>query len=156
MTDTIRITIRALTARDRATWAQMRAALWPEESIAAHRRAIDEILADPECWSFIAEGEDGAALGFAEVALRKYANGCDSRPVSFLEGIWVAPQTRRQGIGKHLLAHIEAFLVAKGFRELGSDTPIDNRLSQDAHRGWGFAETERVVYFRKGLGGDES
>ena len=44
-------------------------------------------------------------------------------------------------------------LAEKGFREIGSDTPLDNRASQDAHRGWGFAETERVVYFRKGLAG---
>jgi aminoglycoside 6'-N-acetyltransferase I len=38
---------------------------------------------------------------------------------------------------------------------LGSDTPLANIASQDAHRSWGFAETERVVYFRKGLGADE-
>lgn len=149
------VAIRALTMRDRAAWAEMRAALWPEESIAAHDSAIDEILGDPDCWSFIVEGEDGAALGFAEVALRKYANGCESRPVPFLEGIWVAPAARRQGVGKRLIAWIEAFLAAKGFRELGSDTPLANIASQDAHRGWGFAETERVVYFRKRLGADK-
>ena len=147
------VTIRELTARVRAAWAQMRAALWPEESLDAHQSAIDEILGDPDYWGFIARREDGASLGFAEVALRKYANGCDSRPVPFLEGIWVAPAARRQGIGKRLVARIEAFLAEKGFREIGSDTPLDNRASQDAHRGWGFAETERVVYFRKGLAG---
>src|SRR6185312_11027041 len=102
------VTIRELTARDRAAWAQMRAALWPEESLDAHQSAIDEILGDPDYWGFI---------------------------------------------GKRLVARIEAFLAEKGFREIGSDTPLDNRASQDAHRGWGFAETERVVYFRKGLAG---
>ena len=69
----------------------------------------------------------------------------------FLEGIWVRPKFRRQGIGARLIRHIEAFLVSQGFRELGSDTQIDNLESQIAHRAWGFSETERVVYFRKDL-----
>jgi aminoglycoside 6'-N-acetyltransferase I len=43
------------------------------------------------------------------------------------------------------------FLASRGYRELGSDALIDNSASHAAHRGWGFAETERVVYFRKSL-----
>jgi aminoglycoside 6'-N-acetyltransferase I len=89
------------------------------------------------------------AAGFAEVAVRSYANGCETHPVPFLEGIWVDPQFRRQGIGRQLLAHAQAFLVVRGFRELGSDSEIDNHASHAAHRSWGFSETERVVYFRK-------
>jgi aminoglycoside 6'-N-acetyltransferase I len=130
----------------------MRAALWPEEDAAAHARGIDALLARDDAWGFIVEAANGAAVGFAEVAIRPYANGCDSAPVAFLEGIWVAERARRDGIGAQLIAHIEAFLLVRGFRELGSDTPLDNLASQDAHRRWGFAETERVVYFRKRLG----
>ncbi|HEY1504826.1 MAG TPA: GNAT family N-acetyltransferase [Stellaceae bacterium] len=129
----------------------MRVALWPEEDAEAHGRGIDALLARGDAWGFIAEIE-GAAAGFAEVAIRPYANGCDSQPVAFLEGIWVAESARRRGVGAHLIAHLEAFLRARDFTELGSDTPLDNLASQDAHRGWGFAETERVVYFRKRLG----
>jgi aminoglycoside 6'-N-acetyltransferase I len=46
---------------------------------------------------------------------------------------------------------MEEFLIARGFRELGSDALIENHGSHAAHRGWGFSETERVVYFRKPL-----
>jgi aminoglycoside 6'-N-acetyltransferase I len=148
----VREVIRAMRAADRDTWAKMRATLWPEESLDAHDRAIEALLARDNAWGFIAESADGMPLGFAEVAIRPYANGCDSQPIAFLEGIWVAKQVRRSGIGARLIAHIEAFLVARGFRELGSDTPLDNLASQDVHRRWGFAETERVVYFRKPLG----
>jgi len=87
--------------------------------------------------------------GFAEVAVRKYANGCDTRPVAFLEGISVKPELRRRGIGASLIRHAEALLAERGFRELRSDTYIDDRQSQAAHLAWGFSETERVVYFRK-------
>jgi aminoglycoside 6'-N-acetyltransferase I len=146
-----RCVIREARAADRAAWAAMRKALWPEEDEAAHALGIDAVLARGNAWGFIAEG-DNVPVGFAEVAIRPYANGCDSQPVAFLEGIWVAEWVRHRGIGKQLIAHIEGFLIARGFHELGSDTPLDNLASQDAHRGWGFAETERVVYFRKPLG----
>jgi aminoglycoside 6'-N-acetyltransferase I len=138
-----------MTAHDRAAWVRMRGALWPGESLHAHGAEIDEILGGADAWGFVAETPTGEAVGFAELALRKYANGCDSRPVPFLEGIWVDAAFRRRGIGARLIEHIEAFVAARGFREVGSDTPLDNRASQAAHRAWGFCETERVVYFRK-------
>ena len=70
----------------------------------------------------------------------------------FLEGIWVEPPFRRQAVGALLVRHIEDFVAARGFREIGSDALIGNHISHAAHRGWGFSETERVVHFRKFLG----
>lgn len=137
--------------RDKLIWAEMRAQLWPDEGPRAHAEAVNRMLRDHDVCSFIAETPGGAGVGFAEVALRKYANGCEYQPVPFLEGIWVDPQFRRQGVATRLLRHLEAFLIARGFREIGSDTQIDNHSSQAAHIGWGFLETERVVYFRKVL-----
>jgi len=136
---------------DRAIWADMRASLWPDESLQAHEKAIDVLLVSKDAFGLIAETINGTAAGFAEIAIRKYANGCESQPVPFLEGIWVRAQFRRQGVGTHLVEHIQAVLVAQGFQEIGSDTQIDNTISQAAHLGWGFCETERVVYFRKSL-----
>jgi aminoglycoside 6'-N-acetyltransferase I len=147
----VMIAVREMCAADRATWSRMRCALWPDDSPQAHGAWIDEILQGDEAWGFIAQTRDGRPAGFAEVAVRKYANGCDSRPVPFLEGIWVEAELRRQGVGKALIRHVATFLAARGFSELGSDAEIDNRVSHASHRGWGFAETERVVYFRRAL-----
>ena len=144
------ILVREMQVSDRAAWAQMRSALWPDETKAAHAEMIETLLRSKDAWGFIAE-MDGTPAGFAELAIRDYANGCDIAPVPFLEGIWVSPLRRRQGIGARLIVHIEAFVRARGFCEMGSDTPIDNCASQAAHRSWGFSETERVVYFRKRL-----
>jgi aminoglycoside 6'-N-acetyltransferase I len=141
--------VRQMGANDRAIWAEMRIALWPDETLQAHTAMIDELLGDEDIWALIAEATNGGAIGFAEIAMRKYANGCDTRPVAFFEGVWIKPQFRRLGIGTRLIAHAEAFLAARGFRELGSDTEINNEASQAAHLAWGFSETERVVYFRK-------
>jgi len=143
--------VRQMGAGDRAAWAAMRAALWPDETRESHAEAIDALLGSDGGLALIAEAPGGEPAGFAEIAVRPYANGCDSRPVAFLEGIWVQPRFRRTGVGAGLIGHAEALLVARGFRELGSDTTIDNRDSKAAHRAWGFAETERVVYFRKPL-----
>lgn len=143
------ITIREMTENDAASWIAMRRALWPEGSAEAHAEAAAVTLRSSSAWAFIAETGEGIAAGFAELALRAYANGCDSQPVPFLEGIWVAPEFRRQGVGRALIAHVQSFVVARGFREIGSDTEIINQISQEAHAAWGFTETERVVYFRK-------
>lgn len=144
------IVVREMQASDRAVWAQMRAALWPEEPEANHAETIEALTRSEHYWGFMAE-MDGTAAGFAELAIRDYANGCDIAPVPFLEGIWVNAPQRQQGIGAQLIAYIEAFVKTRGFCEIGSDTPIDNCDSQAAHRSWGFSETERVVYFRKRL-----
>lgn len=145
----LNVTIREMARSDRAIWAEMRAALWPEDDSAALAAEIDEIFARDGVWGFVAEAGADGAIGFAEVAIRPYANGCDSRPVAFLEGIWVDPRFRRRGVGGRLVEYAETFLTARGFTELGSDTQIENHLSKAAHQHWGFHETERVVYFRK-------
>jgi aminoglycoside 6'-N-acetyltransferase I len=145
------IRVRLMGIGDRSAWAEMRAALWPEETAEEHARGIDELLRGERAWGFIAE-VDGAPAGFAELAIRDYANGCASRPVPFLEGIFVGREFRRRGIGARLVAHVERFAAAHGFTEIGSDTEIANSASHASHRSWGFVETERVVYYRKALG----
>jgi aminoglycoside 6'-N-acetyltransferase I len=142
------VDIRPMERGDTRAWAKMRQALWPEAG--EHAQDIERILASADEWAFLAEA-DGAPAGFAEISIRKFANGCEAAPVPFLEGIWVEPEYRRRGIGRALVAHVEAFVRALGFREIGSDALIDNRASHAAHAAWGFSETERVVYFRKGL-----
>jgi aminoglycoside 6'-N-acetyltransferase I len=144
------IRVRLMGAGDRSAWAEMRAALWPEETAEEHACGIDELLRSERVWGFIAE-VDGTSAGFAELAIRDYANGCVGRPVPFLEGIFVRREFRRRGIGARLIAHVEEFAAARGFAEIGSDTEIANGASHAAHRSWGFVETERVVYFRKVL-----
>jgi aminoglycoside 6'-N-acetyltransferase I len=145
------IHVREMGPRDVSVWAEMRARLWPECSAAEHTTDIAEILGSDDYWGFLAETGDGAPAGFAEVAIRKYANGCETKPVAFLEGLWVAPELRRQRVGAQLVQHVENFVRRHGFREIGSDAIAGNDIAIASHRGWGFSETERVVYFRKAL-----
>lgn len=140
------------TSPDQAGWLELRQALWPDEA-ACHLADMAELCAAPERYAqFLALSDDGAALGLLEMALRgDYVNGTDSSPVAFLEGIYVVPEARGQGLARALVAEAERWAKARGASEFASDAALDNLASHAMHRALGFEETERVVFFRKSL-----
>lgn len=142
--------IRHANRSDLVQWSEMRNKLWPA-SQDHHRKELEIMLSETDSVAFVAEGRDGHLVGFSEASIRKYANGCTSSPVPFVEGCWVEPPLRNQHIGKSLIDAIEAWASEAGFNELGSDCEISNTASIKAHQSWGFQETERVVNFRKDL-----
>jgi aminoglycoside 6'-N-acetyltransferase I len=102
----------------------------------------------------LAKTDSGKAVGFAEAALRvDYVNGTDSSPVAFLEGLYVAPGSRRAGVARALVAAVEQWARREGCSELASDCLLENIDAHEVHRALGFGETERVVYFRKEIRG---
>jgi aminoglycoside 6'-N-acetyltransferase I len=125
--------------------------LWQHASADDHVRETEQLIAEPDRYAMvIAVSSKGEALGFAEAAMRRdYVNGCDTSPVLFLEGIYVIPGMRRQGIARALCASIEQWGDSHGCTEFASDTAIDNVDAQTLHRALGFDETERVVFFRR-------
>ena len=97
---------------------------------------------------------DGELIGFAEASVRRdYVNGCETSPVAFLEGIYVVPANRRQGVANALIAYVEDWGRNQSCVEFASDTPLENDASQRLHAALGFEETQRVVFFRKRIGG---
>ena len=146
------VVVRPMEEPDLASWAKMRTALWPSDGPDAHLSEITDLLRSGTGWCFAVEAFDRTLLGFAEVSLRPFANGCTSRPVPVLEGIWIVPTARRAGVAGRLLAFIESVLAGEGFEELGSDAELENTGSHAAHCAWGFKEAERVVCFRKAIG----
>lgn len=139
------------TQADIADWLALREALWPKHGTDAHLSDIAGLLAAvDETANFIARSDTGAAIGLAEAALRHdFVNGCKTSPVAFLEGIYVDPAHRRQGLARQLVAAVEDWALARGIGEFASDAALDNLDSHNMHTALGFAETQRVVYFRK-------
>lgn len=128
----------------REGWLALRAALWGED-------AGDPADLPEGDGNFVALA-DGRVIGFAEAAVRHdYVNGCDGSPVLFLEGLYVDPAWRRQGVAGALVAAVADWGRALGCAEFASDAELDNLDSHAMHRALGFAETERVVYFRREL-----
>jgi aminoglycoside 6'-N-acetyltransferase I len=145
--------VRQFQTADATAWAAMRTALWPDAD-------PDELYREAEAFAagdtlptphvvFIAADE--CPIGFLELSVRPYANGCDSMPVPFIEGWYVKPEAQRRGVGRALIRAAEDWSRERGFVEIGSDTELANEDSVEAHERCGFAETERIVYLRKRL-----
>jgi aminoglycoside 6'-N-acetyltransferase I len=149
--DTVNVTIRTIVETDRADWARLRDALWPG-SFAAQETETRNYFASGAATPvvFVAEDE-GKIVGFLELDFRRYAAGCNSSPVPFIEGWYVEPGVRQQGIGRALVAAAEGHARAEGYHEMASDTELENDGSIAAHKACGFLAIERVVCFRKSL-----
>jgi aminoglycoside 6'-N-acetyltransferase I len=151
------VRIRPLEPADREALVAFRCSLWPDGSSDEHRAELNRILKGEAPGPYpllvlVAAGEEGNALGFAEVGLRSHADGCDpEHPVGYLEGWFVAPQHRGRGVGAALLRAAEQWARAQGCREMASDTWIDNEDSIAAHEALGYEIVDRCVNFRKAL-----
>ncbi len=132
-------------------WLAMRLALWPEGSRAEHLLGMADSLARRH-FVRLARDARGVAVGFVEASKRvDHVNGTGTSPVTFLEGIYVAPDSRRQGVARMLVQAVMEWGRSQGCRELASDSLLANAEAHAAHRALGFEETERVVYFRMPL-----
>ena len=142
--------IRRALASDWPAWVQLRRALWPD--CGTELAELQQLL--QEGGTVLLAFDQDRPVGLAEANLRHdHVNGTASSPVGFLEGWYVVETWRGKGIGRALVAEVARWARAQGCSELASDTALDNALAQAAHLGSGFAETERVIYYRMPLDG---
>lgn len=142
--------IRCATFADLDDWAALRARLWPATAPARHRDEARAMLARPrgEAIALLEAAGASAPRAFAEATLRRdHVNGCETSPVAFLEGIFVRPRHRGTGMGRALVAAVEAWARERGCAELASDADLANHASRRFHRAIGLQERERVVFF---------
>jgi aminoglycoside 6'-N-acetyltransferase I len=145
------IIIRRAQPADKPEWFRMRLLLWPDHTKAELLADMDEILSNEEQPVFVAARASGELGGFLEGGMRKYADGCDTGPVGYIEGWYVDEDLRQQGIGGRLVDAMEEWARARGLVEMGSDTWLDNETSIAAHKRLGYVEMERLVHFAKKL-----
>jgi aminoglycoside 6'-N-acetyltransferase I len=135
-------------------WARLRAQLWDGMSVAEHRDDAAETYCSckDNKAAFVALTDVGVVTGFAEASLRiDYVNGCETSPVTFLEGIFVATEHRKSGIARALADRVADWGREKGCTEFASDALLDNFDSHRFHAAIGFREEECVVCFRRAL-----
>jgi aminoglycoside 6'-N-acetyltransferase I len=132
-------------------WFALRLALWPDASEAEHLRGMVDAIAHGH-YVRLAVAESRVVVGFVEASKRvDYVNGTTTSPVAFIEGLYVAPESRRRGVARALVESVAMWASREGCKELASDSLLDNTAAHAAHRALGFEETERVVYFCKAL-----
>ena len=147
--------VRPFAPSDIAVWAAQRSRLWPDADAAELAAEAHQFAAGVQLPGiaavFIAEDAAATPLGFLELAVRPFSDGCESMPVPHVEGWYVEPGARGRGVGRRLMRAAEHWARANGFDEIASDTELANEASQRAHTGCGFIEVDRLVKFRKPL-----
>ena len=118
-------------------WLSLRSSLWPDGTEAEHLRYMADALDRGHCVR-VALAPDCSAAGFVEASRRvDYVNGTSTSPVAFLEGLYVTPSARRQGVARSLVDAVERWAAAPGCSELASDSPSENVTAHAAHRALG-------------------
>jgi aminoglycoside 6'-N-acetyltransferase I len=151
------IRIRLAQLSDRDQLVRLREALWPKSSAEKHAGELTLILEGKALVTMpliilVAEASNRVLAGFLEVDLRSHADGCNpSRPVGYIEGWYVAENHRHRGIGRKLVDVAEEWARSQGCVEIGSDTWVDNEVSQRAHEALGYEVVDRCVHYRKTL-----
>ena len=144
--------IRPFREEDLSEWFRLRCRLWDETHEDDHKAEMMDILehTDSQLVAVADLGDDRLA-GFLEASIRPFVDDCASDNVGYLEGWFVDPVYRRQGIGRKLVAFAETWARSHGCTEMASDAEIDNAASIAAHDELGYEETSRLIHFRKDL-----
>lgn len=143
--------IRRVSRDDGPEWLRMRQALWPDCAPEMHQLEMAEQSEGASAAVFVHQRPDGRLGGFIELSIRDRVDGSLSPQVGYIEGWYVDPDLRGQGLGRQLVEQAEAWTRERGLSELASDAEIANEQSLRAHHAVGFHETFRVVQFLKPL-----
>ena len=140
---------KAITKNQFNEWVEMELVLWPEHSRQEIEKDSVHDFASPKFKIFVAE-ENSELAGFLNLSLRTdYVQGATHYPVSYIEGLYVKPEFRRQGVASGLVKTAGEWALNQGCQEMASDAVIDNIDSQKFHEKVGFSEDERVVAYIK-------
>jgi aminoglycoside 6'-N-acetyltransferase I len=140
------MSVRLYRPDDFYEWLRMRTTLWPDSDAPEARLWLAR-----EDAAVIVADREGTLIGFAEAGERAYADGCDTSPVAYLEGLYVDPQHRHQNIARSLVHAVEQWAKQRGLTEFASDCLLENNDSYRTHLAIGFEEVERSIKFRKAL-----
>jgi aminoglycoside 6'-N-acetyltransferase I len=145
------VAVRRGALADADALARLRHALWPEGSVEHHRGELERFFAGSQAAPVLVAEDRSGLVGFAELSIRPYAEGCETDRVGFLEGWFVVPEARHRGVGRKLVAAAEAWARSAGCGEFASDAEADNESSAAAHRALGFEDVGLIRCFRKDL-----
>ena len=91
---------------------------------------------------------NGEAAAFVSFSVRSdYVEGTKSSPVGYLEGIYVKPNYRKQGIARKMTEFAAKWSAERGCAELASDCLLENEESRKFHNSIGFKEANTIVCF---------
>lgn len=143
--------IRKAELTDISELAHLAVQMWHDSTVSDLEQEFKQIINGDNAVVFI-KFIDKKPIGFAQCQLRTdYVEGTESSPVGYLEGIFVLEKYRHNGYAKKLLNTCENWAKEKNCREFASDCELDNIGSYKFHIAVDFAETNRIICFKKTL-----
>ena len=141
--------IRKAEKTDMVSVAEMAVMMWDSHSVEELKGEFEQEIENKDCVMYI-YCIDNIPIGFAQCGLRHdYVEGTESRPVGYLEGIYVREEYRNRGYARELLAECEKWAKQKGCSEYASDCELNNDASLQFHMRVGFTEANRIICFTK-------
>lgn len=130
---------------------QLALLLWPGEDYEPLEKEMIRYQEDSTAELFVCE-EDNHIVGFAHVQLRfDYVEGTKTKPVGYLEGIYVKEAYRHKGIARKLVEVCEDWSRFMNATEFASDVELHNTNSARFHEKIGFKEANRIISYTKKL-----
>jgi len=112
-------------------------------------RFIGERLANGESTVFMAESEDGAAVGF--VQLYPTFSSVSAARVYVLNDLFIAPQARRGAVARRLMQAAADYARAQGAIRLSLSTGTTNLAAQALYESEGWVRDEQYFHYSLGL-----
>ena len=119
----VQVKIRHARPKDTEMWERMRCDMWPDgredhgPEIAAFFAGM---RAEPEA-VLVAEGPDGHVVAVAELSIRTDLPSRLGQPVGYVEGLFIVPEARGQGIARSLLLASRGWARQQGCTGFASD-----------------------------------
>lgn len=146
----MKFSIVEVTLSNASEWLSMAIQLWPDYDPNELTQIVTEGLQSQKYRRLLCKNESGLYVGFIDLSLRHdYVEGSSTSPVGYIEGIFVKPEYRNQGVAKFMVAQGENWVKQSGCAEIASDTSITNVDSQNFHARLGFDKREIIVHFIK-------
>ncbi len=132
-------------------WVKLMHELWPDHQVTSLEIEAHKILKSKKETAFLLS-IDEKFVGFINVSIRTdYVPGATHSPVGYIEGIYIKPKLRHRGMAKKLVEHATQWFLTNGCKEIGSDSEIENVVSQGWHEAMGFAQSKQLVHYIKTL-----
>jgi aminoglycoside 6'-N-acetyltransferase I len=134
-------------------WAQLCHELWPHNTVQDMLEAYDHGDYQNE---YVAKTGDVCAAFISLSVRTDYVEGkTGSKPVGYVEGIYVRPEYRKRGIAKELVDFAKKWSDDQGCSMLASDCALSNEESRSFHNALGFHEAGVQVHFTMHLNQNE-
>ena len=143
--------IETISAANLQPLTELMLELWNTASFEEEYENCQKMMASEKETCYLIKVQN-SYIAFIYLTLRTdYVEGAITSPIAYIEGLYVKPPYRGQGIGKKLVDLGEAWGLQKGCKQYASDAELSNADSLAFHESAGFKEANRIVCFIKDI-----